>query len=90
MQWLELLMHYNYKIHYCPGDKNSAANALSRRAELRPPDREDDKLTLLIPSEKFTELAACEANLMQEDWEGLLDIAVAALATSDLEIMEEA
>jgi len=43
----------------------------------------------LIPSEKFTELAACEANLTQEDWEGLLDIVVAALATSDSEILEE-
>ena len=43
----------------------------------------------LIPSEKFTELAACEADLMQEDWEGLLDIVVAALTTSDSEIMEE-
>jgi len=89
MQWLELLMHYNYKIHYCPGDKNSAADALSRCAELRPPDREDDKPMSLIPLEKFTELVACEANLTQEDWEGLLDIAVAALATSDLEIVEE-
>jgi hypothetical protein len=34
MHWLEMLMHYNYKIHYCPGDKNSAADALSQREEL--------------------------------------------------------
>jgi len=44
---------------------------------------------LLIPSEKFTELATCEAHLTQEDWEGLLNIVVAALTTSDSEIMEE-
>jgi len=44
---------------------------------------------LLIPSEKFTELATCEADLTQEDWEGLLNIVVAALPTSDSEIMEE-
>ena len=29
MRWLELLMHYNYEIHYRPGDKNCAADALS-------------------------------------------------------------
>jgi len=69
MQWLELLTHYNYEIHYHPSDKNSAADALSRCAELRLPDGEDDKLASLIPSEKFTELATCEADLMQEDWE---------------------
>jgi hypothetical protein len=34
MHWLELLTHYNYEIHYQPGNKNSAANALSRCAEL--------------------------------------------------------
>jgi hypothetical protein len=34
MHWLEMLTHYNYEIHYHPGDKNSAADALSRRDEL--------------------------------------------------------
>jgi hypothetical protein len=29
MRWLEMLTHYNYEIHYCPGDKNYAADALS-------------------------------------------------------------
>jgi hypothetical protein len=29
MHWLEMLMHYNYKIHYRPGNKNCAADALS-------------------------------------------------------------
>jgi len=53
------------------------------------PDGEDNKPVSLIPSEKFMELAACKADLMQEDWEGLLDIIVAALTTSNLEIMEE-
>jgi hypothetical protein len=36
MRWLEMLTHYNYEIHYCPGDKNCAADTLSQRAELRP------------------------------------------------------
>jgi hypothetical protein len=34
MRWLEMLTHYNYKIHYCPSDKNSAADALSQQEEL--------------------------------------------------------
>jgi hypothetical protein len=34
MRWLEMLTHYNYEIHYRPGDKNSAADALSRQEEL--------------------------------------------------------
>jgi hypothetical protein len=34
MRWLEMLMHYNYEIHYHPSDKNSAADALSQREEL--------------------------------------------------------
>jgi len=34
MCWLELLTHYNYEIHYRPGDKNCTADALSRHAEL--------------------------------------------------------
>jgi hypothetical protein len=90
MRWLELLMHYNYEIHYCPGDKNSAANALSQCAELRPPDGEDEKPMLLIPLENFTELAACEADLTMKDWTGLLKVIIAALAYSDLEIQAEA
>jgi hypothetical protein len=34
LRWLEQLTHYNYEIAYRPGDKNSAADTLSRRAEL--------------------------------------------------------
>jgi len=34
MHWLELLTHYNYEIHYRPGDKNCTVDALSRCAEL--------------------------------------------------------
>ena len=29
MCWLELLTHYNYEIHYQPGDKNCTADTLS-------------------------------------------------------------
>ena len=36
LRWLEQLTHYNYEIAYQPGDKNSAADALSRKEEHRP------------------------------------------------------
>ena len=47
MHWLELLMHYNYEIHYWPSDKNCATNALSWRTELQPPDGEDEQPMVL-------------------------------------------
>jgi hypothetical protein len=90
MHWLELLTHYNYKIHYHPGDKNSATDALSRCTELRPPDGEDKKPMSLIPLENFTELAACETDLTTEDWTGLLEVIITTLKCSDSEIQAEA
>jgi hypothetical protein len=83
MHWLEMLMHYNYEIHYCLGDKNCAANALSQRVELRPPDGEDEVPQCLIPEAKFTELAACKAEMTDSDWIDLTDVILAALAFSD-------
>ena len=90
MRWLELLTHYNYEIHYRPGDKNCAADALSRRAELQPPDGEDEQPTVLIPPGNFTELATCEADMTHADWEGLTEVFVAALTFADSDIISEA
>jgi hypothetical protein len=45
---------------------------------------------LLIPAENFTELAACEAEMMDSDWDGLLELVIAALAAMDSEILAEA
>ena len=89
MQWLELLTHYNYKIHYRLGDKNCTANALSRHVELRLLDGEDNKLLCLIPETKFTEIAACEAELTDSDWQDLSDIILAALTISDAHILSD-
>ena len=89
MRWLELLTHYNYEIHYQPGNKNCATNALSRRAELRPPDGKDDQPQLLIPAEKFTELAACEVEMTDTDWEGLTEVILVALSSSNERILAE-
>ena len=82
-------MHYNYEIHYWPGDKNCAANALSRRAELKPPDGEDDQPLCLIPETKFSEIATCEVELTDSDWQDLTDIILAALTISDVDILSE-
>ena len=89
MHWLELLTHYNYEIHYRPGDKNCTANALSRRAELRPLDGEDDKPLCLIPETKFTQIAACEAELTDSDWQELSDVILVALTISDVHILSD-
>jgi hypothetical protein len=53
-------------------------------------DREDEVLQLLIPAENFMELAAWEAEMMDLDWDGLLEVVIAALATLDSEILAEA
>ena len=58
--------------------------------ELRPPDGEDEQPTLLILPEHFTELAACEADLTQMDWEDLAEVFVAALTISNANILLEA
>ena len=89
MHWLELLTHYNYEIHYRPGDKNCTTDALSRCAELRPAEGKDKIPQSLIPAENFTELAACEAEMTPSDWEGLGEVFVAALAVSDSDILAE-
>ena len=89
MHWLELLTHYNYEIHYQPGDKNCAADALSRCMELKPLDGEDDQLLCLIPKTKFSEIAACEVELTDSDWQDLTDIILAALMISDMDILSK-
>lgn len=90
MCWLELLTHYYYKIHYQPGNQNCAADALSQRAELQPPDSGDKKPMFLIPPENFMELVACKARMTQADWEGLAEVFIAALTVSDADLLSAA
>ena len=89
MCWLELLTHYNYKIHYQPRDKNCTADALSQCMELHPPDGKDEKPLCLIPETKFTEIAACEIELTDSDWQELSDIILTALMISDVHILSD-
>ncbi len=55
-------MHYLYEITYQPGDKNSAADALSRKEELCPEHADECNPNILFPSEHFVELALMAFN----------------------------
>ena len=57
LRWLEQLTHYYYEIVYRPGDKNSAADALSRKAELRPDVADEERPAVLFDPERFIEAA---------------------------------
>ena len=57
--------------------------------ELKPPDGEDDQPLCLIPETKFSEIAACEVELTNSDWQDLMDIILTALTISDVDILSE-
>src|SRR5258708_8929306 len=57
-RWLQALQRFNYIIKYRPGDRNSAADALSRRAELEPMEKPREQV--LIPAERFVPLGQGE------------------------------
>ena len=61
LRWLEQLTHYNYEIAYRPGDKNSAADALSRKEEHKPHQLEEETPTTLFTPERFIEVAMIAA-----------------------------
>src|SRR5260221_8243026 len=67
LQWLEQLTHFNYKIGYCPGSKNSAVDALSCRAELCPEIADEEEPHTLFPLDKFAELAVTEGIPMDQE-----------------------
>ena len=61
--WLEQLTHYNYEIAYRPGDKNCAADALSRKEEHKLHQPEEEAPTTLFEPEWFIEVAFIDAVL---------------------------
>jgi len=75
-RWLEALQRFNYFIKYRPGTKNSAADALSRRDELNPTEKQKEQM--MIPKEQFI-------NLIEIEQEGTLVYTLDAMAT-DLSI----
>ena len=57
LRWLEQLTHFNYEIFYRPGDKNSAADALSRKEEHKPDQPDEAIPTTLFDPKRFIEMA---------------------------------
>ena len=51
------MTHYNYKIAYRPGDKNSAADALSRKEEHHPEQPDEKNPNVLFDPQRFIEVA---------------------------------
>ena len=64
---MELLLYYNYIILYQPRNRNKAADALSRRAELVPENLVEDHPTTMIPPLKFVEIAMEIAQLDEQE-----------------------
>ena len=56
---------------------------------VHPLDGKDDKLICLIPETKFTEIAACEVELTESDWQELSDIILMALTISNVHILSD-
>ena len=80
-RWLHALQKYNFVIGYRPSQQNSAADALSRRPELKQELDKIEKTGTLFPKEKFVELDLIAADSKTS---AFLD----AIAT-DQEIMEQ-
>ncbi len=61
-RWIEILAPYNFRIQYRKGSENGKADALSRRPNGEPTQKEKDELQthVLLPREKFAELATLE------------------------------
>ena len=89
LHWLDLLSHYNYHISYQPGDRNGAADALSRRAELAPTDPEEEEPTVMIPRDKFVDIACVVAGLEESEQEDTLIAAIKVMVESDQGIQEQ-
>ena len=88
LRWMDLLNHYNYIIQYRPGNKNGAADALSRRRELAPENPEEDEPTTLFPASKFADLAAKTAQLNDQEFIECILAVIQEATLSDNAIQE--
>jgi Integrase zinc binding domain len=80
---MDLLKHYNYTIGYRPGTQNSAADALSQRAELMPENLEEIPI-MMIPPERLWEVA----EISEQEYEDCLVALIQQEALTDREIRE--
>ena len=85
LRWMDLLHHYNYLISYRPGNKNGAADALSRRAELAPENEKEEQTGILFRPEQFKEMAG----LTTEEYQECVIAAIQEGLMSEQQIREE-
>ena len=85
---MDLLNHYNYIIQYRPGNKNGAADALSRCHELTPENPEEEEPTTLFPALRFTEMAAETAQLNDQEFIKCILAVLEEAVLSDKQIQE--
>ena len=71
-RWAEYLSRFNFKITYCPGCENRAADALSRRSSST--DHDEVRNVTLLPRELFTSEALAD-----------LDAAVVAAGADEID-----
>ena len=88
LRWLDLLAHYNYLISYRPGDHNGTADTLSRKGELAPVDPEEEEPTVMIPRDKFTEIACIVVGIDVDEQEDVFVAGVKIMVESDQGIQE--
>ena len=88
LRWMDLLNHYNYVIQYRPGNRNGAADALSRRHELTPENPVEEEPTTLFPASKFAEVAAETAQLNDQEFIECILAVLEEAVLSDEQIQE--
>ena len=88
LQWMDLLNHYNYVIQYRPGNKNGAADALSRCHKLAPENPEEEEPTTLFPASRFAEMAAETTQLNDQEFIKCILAVLEEAVLSDEQIQE--
>ena len=88
MRWMDLLSHYNYIISYRPGDRNGAADALSRKGEHVPTDPEEDYPSTLFPLDKFRDIATEIAQLNDQEFTEVIIAVIEEACLLDNQIQE--
>ena len=85
---MDLLNHYNYIIQYRPGNRNGAADALSRHHKLAPKNPEEEEPATLFPASKFANMAANTAQLNDQEFIECILTVLEEVVLSDEQIQE--
>jgi transposase InsO family protein len=85
LRWLEQLTHYNYEIAYRPGDKNSVADALSRKEEHKPAQSDEEAPNTLFDPGRFVDTAMATP---MDEVPIIVEINEVGLTCTDEQLME--